>query len=593
MAQICLLSRPATSGFAARPPARKSALLLTYLLLAGPTPRRRLADLLFAEAQDPLAALRWALGDLRRATDTRLELGGDPVTVEVPDEVEIDLLTLQEGQLPTRGAAGGEALLTWAEGAAGPELDLWLLGERHRLTRLVGTLAHDVALASLAADDHAEAIRCARTAVDLAPYDENAHALLLRCLRSAGRQDEAREHLAVASRLVLDLTGHAASPALAAALEERDATPPVTASSTRAVLETAQGLLHAGATEEALSRLETNVAAARRAGDRSLLLDALVAWGSALVHAARGRDEEGVAVLHEAAAMLDATTPHALASRVQRELGYVRLLRGDYPLASRWLRQALRATEDAGELAWAHAFVGAVLADTGRHDEAADQLRRSIALADAAGDLRCAAYARSFRGRSALLLGDLVPARAELARTVDDMRRCGYLSAVPWALALKAEAARAAGDRDAARADAEHAFSVACEMGDPCWEACGGRVLGLLAADEGRPEEAMRVLDDAAARGRRTPDSYTWALLWVDEARARTAVRYGLPAAPLLVAELATGAARHGITGFADRAAELQEQALPEQTPRGVGARVTAPSTRAPRAAVSRPRAPR
>lgn len=582
MAQISLLGRPATTGFAARPPARKSFALLAFLLLAGPTPRRRVAELLFGDAQDPLGALRWALGDLRRATDSALTLGGDPITVDVPPDVEVDLLVLQAGQLPPHRTDGSEGLLSWLEGTGGPELDLWLLEERHRLTRLVGTLAHDAALVSLASQDHDEAVRCARTAVALAPYDENAHALLLRCLVAGGRPDEARDHVDVAIRLLVDLTGHPPSSALVTALEEpRNPAPPVTASTARAALETAQGMLDAGAVEEALPKLETSAATARRAGDRTVLLEALVAWGTALVHAARGRDEEGVAVLHEAAALLDPTSPDRWASRVRRELGYVHFLRGDYPLAMRWLSEALGATEEPGELAWAHALTGAVLADTGRYADAELQLDRSIALAEEAGDPRCAAYARSFRGRSALLQGDALTARALLARTVDDMRRCGYLSAVPWARSLGAEAARLGGDHDAARAEADHAFSSACEMGDPCWEACGGRVLGLLASDEGRADEAMRILDDAAARGRRAPDSYTWARLWVDEARARTAVRHDLPSAGDLVAGLATEAARHGMTGFLDAAAGLRQQ-LAERRPVPVV-----------EAGLSRPRAPR
>ena len=47
---------------------RKSWALLAYLLLTErPTGRARLAELLFAEADDPLRALRWSLAEIRRA----------------------------------------------------------------------------------------------------------------------------------------------------------------------------------------------------------------------------------------------------------------------------------------------------------------------------------------------------------------------------------------------------------------------------------------------------------------------------------------------------------------------------------------------
>jgi hypothetical protein len=80
---ICLLGPPAIQrdGRPARPPrGRKAWALLAYLLLADRPPgRRHLAELLFADADDPLGAPRWTLAELRRALAAPGLFGGDPV----------------------------------------------------------------------------------------------------------------------------------------------------------------------------------------------------------------------------------------------------------------------------------------------------------------------------------------------------------------------------------------------------------------------------------------------------------------------------------------------------------------------------------
>ncbi len=61
---------------------------------------------------------------------------------------------------------------------------------------------------------------------------------------------------------------------------------------------------------------------------------------------------------------------------------------------------------------------------------------------------------------------------------------------VPWPQALRAQCLEAAGRHDEARDDAEQAFALACQLGDPCWEGMAGRALAMLALGSG---------DDAAA----------------------------------------------------------------------------------------------
>jgi DNA-binding SARP family transcriptional activator len=49
-----------------------------------PVIRERLASLLFADAADPLGALRWTLAELRRAPGAPDALRGDPVRLGLP-----------------------------------------------------------------------------------------------------------------------------------------------------------------------------------------------------------------------------------------------------------------------------------------------------------------------------------------------------------------------------------------------------------------------------------------------------------------------------------------------------------------------------
>ena len=68
---IQLLGRPRVvprSGEPYQCRSRKSWALLTYLLLTEhPPTRSQLASMLFAEADDPVRALRWGLSEIRRA----------------------------------------------------------------------------------------------------------------------------------------------------------------------------------------------------------------------------------------------------------------------------------------------------------------------------------------------------------------------------------------------------------------------------------------------------------------------------------------------------------------------------------------------
>ena len=76
--------------------------------------------------------------------------------------------------------------------------------------------------------------------------------------------------------------------------------------------------------------------------DTALLAVCLAELGTALVHALRGRDEEGAAILHEALVAAEAADDRSTAVAAMRELGYVDVQAGRNAPAGRWLARALR-----------------------------------------------------------------------------------------------------------------------------------------------------------------------------------------------------------------------------------------------------------
>ena len=84
----------------AGPRGYKAWALLAYLMLSRGRPsRQRLAELFFAETDDPLGSLRWNLAELRRGLGQPDALGGDPV--------DLDILIRQADEALYRAKADG------------------------------------------------------------------------------------------------------------------------------------------------------------------------------------------------------------------------------------------------------------------------------------------------------------------------------------------------------------------------------------------------------------------------------------------------------------------------------------------------------
>jgi hypothetical protein len=100
----------------------------------------------------------------------------------------------------------------------------------------------------------------------------------------------------------------------------------------------------------------------------------------------------------------------------------------------------------------------------------------------------------------------------------------------------------------------DHAFRLACQLGDPCWEAMGARLMGLLAADANNTAKAREQLADALARATRVSDVYQWVHAHVLDSCAGLAVETGAGDAAEIVDRLAALAARCGLRELVVRA---------------------------------------
>ncbi|MGE0027696.1 MAG: BTAD domain-containing putative transcriptional regulator [Thermoleophilia bacterium] len=552
---ICLLGPPgiARDGTPVPPPRGGKAWgLLAHLLLSGrPVGRRELAALLFPEADDPLGALRWSLAELRRALGLPDALRGDPPVLELPPGTVVDALS------PSPDDAGGD-LLEGMSFDTSPGFDAWLSVERRRQASALEAVLHEAALAALAAGRTDEAVRLATRVVGLNPLEEGHHELLVRSLAMAGDRAGALAHADRCDEILVRELGVPPSPAVRRAAYAADPPPGPPPSGGRAAargqLEAGEAAAAAGAVETAVDRLRRACSEAAASGDGELRAQALVALGTTLIHACRGRDEEGSAVLHQAIAVAERTGDRASGVAARRELGYVYVQAGVRERAERWLRAAEAMAEGDAELASVHAFQGMDLSDRADYGPALDRLQESVRLAEAAGNGRLAAWSGSLIGRLHMLRGDDAPAVAALGRTLDVVDSERWVAFRPWPETLLAELEMRAGDVDGAADRLEHAWSLACQVEDPCWEGFSARAIGLLEEGRGRATEARRWLAEAATRCTRVPDRYQWAHGYVLDARAALAVRNGDAEASATAHELLDLAARCGMRELVVRA---------------------------------------
>jgi tetratricopeptide (TPR) repeat protein len=515
--RVWLLGRPriddGTGQPRRQPRGQKSWALLARVALAErPLTRGELAAELFSEAEDPLAALRWCLADLRRCCEDPQLLCGDPLSLPV-GSMWLDVRALWDGTLPAADI-GGE-LLAGAEPRNCPAFGTWLMLARGRCAARSLEELRQAALQLLATGDAEAATEVAGRAAALEPLDESAQELFLRMLVAAGHPARAAVHLA-SCEMAFGREGLVPSAALRTAARAPAGAPRtglragVVAGS---LLRAGTAALDAGSADAGVETLRQAAEEAERAGDPLLYADVLRTLGSALVHAVRGYDGEGIVVLHRALAAARTAASHRLVADILRELAFADLQAGRHASAARALREAAAqadATGDAALRAGVLAIRGMNVADQGQHDSAVRLLTESAKTAASAGSRRQEAWSVGVLARSLLLAGQVDEARTAAERSIDICERERWNAFLPWPQALRAHCLAAAGRRDDARDDAENAFALACQLGDPCWEGMAGRALALLSLQAGDAAAAAEWITDARRRCNRFTDRYVW-----------------------------------------------------------------------------------
>jgi DNA-binding SARP family transcriptional activator len=547
----------------AAPRGRKVWGLLAYLVLTDRQPARSwLAGLLFADADDPLGALRWSLAELRRLLGPGVTLGGDPVVLGIHPTAVVDVLSATSREpAKTDDLDPGRELLEGMDFGASPGFEAWLTAERRQLTAASIAKARQRVLSELVAGDPGAAARLAARLVEVDPLDEGAQALLVRCLVTAGDRAAATRQFAAARELLRRELGVDPGPELAAANSAagdpaagRLGSRPGRLAVGRAQLEAGQAAIGAGALDTGIACLRESAAAASDAGDRPLEGRALAELGSALVHSVRGRDGEGAAVLHAALSIAEEAGDDGLTARAAGELGWVELLGGRYPTSIAWFERASALLlDDPGARSWADANRGVALCDSGRHAAGLALLETAAGLAEESGHQKNLTWSLAFIGRSRLLRGELDLARLALEAS-HRLAREFWPYFIPWPESLLGDLALADTSPDRALPLYEDAFAHACHLADPCWEGISLRGLGLHSASTGRVDEGVKQLLEACFRAVRFDDTYQWAVAYCRDGLVQGGVAARSSKATGWAADLETMAGRLGMHEFAARA---------------------------------------
>ena len=255
-------------------------------------------------------------------------------------------------------------------------------------------------------------------------------------------------------------------------------------------------------------------------------------------------------MLHEAIALATAAGDRATAVTAHRELGFVEVQAGRRATADTWLAKAQALAETDEELAAILGVRGMNASDRGDYPAAFDHLDESVERAARCGDRRQQAWSLSILGRAHLLRGER--ARPWPRSPVAGAGPRTALDGVPALAAVAAGGAATSSPATSTTAadGLEHAWVLACQLGDPCWEGMAARGLGLLHAGRGDHEAAAGWLGEAAARCNRVPDRYQWVHALRARRRDRHRARPRRPprAAPMVAASVAGGPVRHART---------------------------------------------
>ena len=501
---------------------RKPWALLAYLALSpGGVSRRELAGLLCSEADDPLAALRWSLLQVRRGLEDFGEVVDDgALSLRWAGAVEVDAVALLAGPASAESVEDlvAGALLEGFTFDDAPALEMWLLLQRSRVAS-ASVDALRWAATVLAPRDPEASLRMIHRALSLSPYDDALHELAVDIHVQRRDTAAAQEYVAQVERRYLVDLGAPAPASLRRPLARAgrgDSAPLLSLDiEARQLLEVAQQRFDAGDHEGGLDTARRAAAKAASSGDGALEARALAALATILIHSVRGRDAEAAGLLNRALQLAGVLHDYATIADAEREVGYIALLQAHYGAAEAALGRSQTAALAVGdEPRFQRASVYQALCRSDRCDYAAaeKQLRDAIAALEVAPDQgKLLAYAQATLARVLVFTDRSSEAETVAEAAVRHARTAGAISLVSWPMIWSGQASRRLGDVAGARGRFEEAYALGCEIADPCWESLAVWGLAGLAVDRGDIDDARSLLRSALMRCRSLPDSYRWA----------------------------------------------------------------------------------
>ena len=511
---IQLLGRPYAGGVQLR--GNKPWAITAYLALAdAPVPRARLISLLFDSAQDPAAALRWNLGQVRRLLGGPDALSGSVLSLPgVCFDVGVLGAACWQDAIELEGL-GAELL----EGMQFPDcaaFETWLIGERRRLAALTEAVLQEATLNALSVGNLDDGVRHASRLVTLNPLADTHQELLIRAYAMSGDPLAARRQLESAVRLFRRELGCDPQPSVFLAAESvpTKVDGPSTPARVRALLEAGQAQVTAGAMGAAVQVLRAACEEADITNDAALAATAHLALGSALIGAGTARHQEGELALQRSINLAQESGHRATAAAAYRNLAGSDVLRGIYPRADRRLAQAeLLGSGEASEVVEVAAIRGVSLLDRGDIDAAIAVFHQGLD-ADPGRGHGFLPIMLTHAGRACLLAGDFTGARGHLDQALQIAQTRSWAGVTAAPLALLGHVAVATGDLMTASDLLEEALARACQVADPCWETWAAHGLGLFCAAIGDPSAALRHLADAVTRSRPTRGGHLWSHVW-------------------------------------------------------------------------------
>jgi len=504
--RVRLLGRPGLEhdGESRRLEGHKPWALLTYLLLEPRAPtRRELADLLWAETDDPLGAVRWSLSQVRKALNPPAEIGERDGRIKIDAEVLVvdagELLRGEWDETSIDDLVRGELLEGMSFGDS-PSFDTWLQVQRARVaSSATDALRWAATLLSHREPDRALAL--AERALRTEPFDDGLHELIVEIHTARGDRERARTYVAGLTRRYRDELAIEPPTSISRPLDRpaRSAAEPLLRLDVqaRALLDIARVRFWAG--DSATAR-DIALRAARQAGetgDRALEARARILGSATYTGGGLGTAREWMSHLQRALRLANELGDRAAVAQIETERGRISAIEGRYGAAEASFRRARRLAEDIGdtkEAGWARAMLAVCHADRSEYAAAEEHLRAALPA------LGWAPHAMGVLARVLVGMGNVEEGKAFADAAVARAEREGLLPTLPWALVQAGDARLAEGDLDGATERFTRALTIAQETKNPSWQALALRGLGLVARAKNDGDRTLTLLREALAR---------------------------------------------------------------------------------------------